>query len=188
MDLSPSDIERGTGMLVRELEKICDDSDEISDLPTAFEEWSLNKFAVGDKTEAMRVGGAHDIGIDFYSVHGNVFRIGQTKIPEKDWLEAHPTKIKQFGPSVVDDPRSAIAYLLDHDTKLKVNEDVRALYAQVAASIGMDDFAIEFYLIVFGKLNERARDQYQKLEQQYAADKRLRLRKFEIGDLIIDPA
>src|SRR5688572_15004242 len=114
MTMTPDDRQRGVELLVRELEEDYENDPEISDFHAAFEQWCLNKYTLGNPADAVRTGTSDDVrtgrkndaGIDFYSRSGNTFRTGQTKIPVRDYLEAHPTKVRSFGPGAVSDVRS----------------------------------------------------------------------------------
>ena len=186
MTISADDRQRGVDLLVRELEEDCENDPEISDFHAAFEKWCLTKFALGNPADAIRTGKSRDVGIDFYSFSGNTFRIGQTKIPAQDYLEAHASKVKSFGVNAVMDVRNALDYLLNRETKLRVNDQVQALYAQIEAARANDDFRIEFYLIVFGQLNERALADIEDVKRQYATNKHVSIRVLTIDELVSD--
>ena len=83
-------VERGTSLLLKHLDQLIEENPEISDIHDAFELFCMTKYSIGDANTCTRTGGKHDCGIDFYSKNNAAYHIAQCKIPEKNWLEAHP--------------------------------------------------------------------------------------------------
>jgi len=184
MELSQEDRERGTKMLVDQLEEMVESDPEISDIHIAFEHWCLRNYSIGNPEDSIRCGEKFDLGIDFYSKLDNWIRIGQAKIPERDYLEAHPTKVKSFGPLAVNDVANALDYLTNSETKLRANEMVKRLFAQVESIRDREDFRLEVFLVVFGKLNDRALVSFDEVRRKYESNKRIVIQKYEIDDLV----
>ena len=186
MPLDNKDLELGTELFVRRLEELIDSDPEISDIHSALEQYSANKYSLGNSASnhriGHRVGGKNEAGIDFYSQYERSYHVGQCKIPERDWLEANPTKPKLFGPSAVQDARSALRYLVG-DSDLKANEKVQQLYASVAADRDQEDFSLVVFIIVYGRLNPKARDACQELKDEYQT-KQVSVVLQEIDDLV----
>lgn len=128
------------------------------------------------------MGGKGDLGIDFYSQYEHSYRVGQCKIPEKDWLEANPTKVRPFGPGAIADVRDGLRYLMG-DSDLKPNEQVRQLYAQIEADKGHADFSLTFYVVIYGRLNQRGIDSFNEIKQQYES-KSIAIILQQIDDLV----
>lgn len=169
----------GLGLLTEHVEKLRESDPEIGDFHEAFEEYCAQKYRLGSSGITQRVGGSRDLGIDFFSVNNHEYHVGQCKIPERDWLNAHPDKVKQFNQHVVGDPRTALRYLLG-DASIKANDQVRYLYSLIAEDRKYDDFHLTFFLIVCGKLSERANDAFRKLESDHTNEKvRIVLRDVE---------
>ena len=166
MPLDDKDLERGTELFLLRLEEILDNEPEVSDIHGAFEFYCARRYSLGNSASNHRVGGKRDLGIDFYSQFDRSYHIGQCKIPEKDWLEANPTKPKLFGPSTIDDPRDALRYLMG-DSELKPNERVQQLYALLEGDRKHEDFSLTVFIVVYGRLNARGRDAFTELKQEY---------------------
>ena len=182
--MTPDDLERGTATIVDHLTKLQEGDPEISDLHDAFEIWCRDRYSLGDVSSAVRTGAKGDLGIDFYSVSDRAYCIGQCKVPERDYLEANPTKIRAFGTGAVSDPRSALAYLIKDDKKLKPNDAVKALYAQVVGDRGEEDFRLDYHLIMWGRLDKRGESAWAELIAEWEKDPRVRLHLHEIESLI----
>lgn len=182
MELNKEEISKGTALLLKHLDDIQENTPELGDFHAAFEHYCMTKYALGSSATTYRTAGTHDLGIDFYSTFDKTYHIGQCKIPEKDWLGAHPEKVKPFSQSAVDDPRDALAYLLG-DSKATANDRVKHLYSLIATDRRDDNFEIIFFLIVYGRLNERAQAAFDELKQQYEG-KNVRLILQEIDDLV----
>src|ERR1017187_8045229 len=150
MPLDDKDLERGTELFLLRLEEILDNEPEVSDIHGAFEFYCARRYSLGNSASNHRVGGKRDLGIDFYSQFDRSYHIGQCKIPEKDWLEANPTKPKLFGPSTIDDPRDALRYLMG-DSELKPNERVQQLYALLEGDRKHEDFSLTVFIVVYGR-------------------------------------
>jgi hypothetical protein len=170
MSLEPKDLERGTELFLRRLEEIVDAEPEVSDIHDAFEFYCAKKFSLGNSASNDRVGGKNDLGIDFYSQLEHSFHVGQCKIPERDYLEANPTKPKMFGTQAVGDVRDALRYLTG-ESDLKPNEGVRRLYALVENDRNNADFSITLFVVVFGRLNPRGLDAFNEFKQQFESGK-----------------
>lgn len=182
--LDQGELNRGTHLFVEHLERIIDENPEISDIHNAFEYFCMNKYSIGDPTECKRTGGKGDCGIDFYSSNGATYHIAQCKIPAQDWLEAHPEKTKSFGSQAVSDCRDALRFLLG-DSRLSANDEVRYLYGQVQTDRSKEDFSIVFFLLVFGRLNERADSDFKELVREYGSQN-VRLVLQQIDDIVDD--
>lgn len=182
--MDPNELERGTTALVDQLTKLQESDPEISDLHDAFEQWSRDRYSLGDASSAVRTGAGGDLGVDFYSVSNREYCVGQCKVPERDFLEANPTRIKSFGTSAVDDPRSALAYLLKDDKKLRPNEAVKALYAQIVGDREDENFRLDYHLVVWGRLNTRAQSAWDELKAEWDKAPHIRLHLHEIEELV----
>jgi hypothetical protein len=165
--LNQEDLERGTKLFVDHLVKLQEENVELSDLHEALEHFCMNKYSLGSSATTQKTGGKGDLGVDFYSVKDKKFHIGQCKIPDLEWLDANPGKVKSFGPSVLNDPKDALRYLLG-ESKLIPNEAVRHLYALVDRDRTKDEFSLVFFLVVFGRLDKRAVDGFEELKAQYS--------------------
>jgi len=171
MTLTQNEIGKGIELLTNNLEQLQDEEPEVGDFHQAFEVYCIRKYSLGTSaTTQHNPGGKHDLGIDYFLARQSKFHVGQCKIPEKDWLEANPEKIKLFGPAAINDPRDALRYLCG-DSQVTPNDRVRYLYSLVEASRSKEDFSLEFFLIVFGKLNPRAKDSFDELKDTYKTKK-----------------
>jgi len=166
MPLDEKELELGTELFLQRLEEIVDSEPEVSDIHDAFEFYCAKRYSLGNSASNHRVGGKDDLGVDFYSQSDHSYHVGQCKIPERDWLEANPTKPKLFGPSAIADPRDALRYLTG-DSDLKANERVQQLYALVEGDRSQDDFSLTMYLVVYGRLNSRGRESFNELKAEY---------------------
>jgi hypothetical protein len=164
--LTESDLHIGTELFLARLNEIVDSEFEVSDIHDAFEFYAMRKYSLGNSASNHVIGGAGDLGIDFYSQKDHVYHVGQCKIPEADWLEANPTKPKPFGAQALNDTRDALRYLLK-ESDSKPNEQVRRLYGLVHADIAAPDFRLVFYILVYGRLNKRAADGVSELKGEY---------------------
>jgi hypothetical protein len=182
MPLEPKDLERGTELFLRRLEEIVDAEPEVSDIHDAFEFYCARRYSLGNSGSNDRVGGKDDLGIDFYSQHEHSFHVGQCKIPERDYLEAHPEKHKIFGTQAVGDVRDALRYLTG-DSDLKPNERVRQLYAHIENDRNAEDFSLKLYVVVFGRLNQRGIEAFNELKGQYESS-RITVVLQQIEDLV----
>jgi hypothetical protein len=170
MALEPKDLERGTELFLRRLEEIVEAEPEVSDIHDAFEFYCAKRFSLGNSANNDRVGGKNDLGIDFYSQLDHSFHIGQCKIPQRDYLEAKPTKPRIFGAQAVSDIRDALRYLTG-DSDLKPNEQVQRLYSLVERDRACVDFSLTLFVVVFGRLNARALDAYNEFKEQFQSNK-----------------
>ena len=143
MKLDAKDRALGVKVFLQHLEGLIEKDPEITDLHNAFENYSMNKYSIGDNSLCQKTGKSGDCGIDFYSTNDLVYHIAQCKIPEKDWLESHPEKIKEFSHKPIDDARDALNYLFK-DSKYKANDLVKHLYAQVTSDKNWKVFALFF--------------------------------------------
>ena len=182
--LDPGEVQRGTELLLEHLERIREDNAEIGDTHDAFEVFCMNKYSIGDPAECMRTAGKGDLGIDFYSVRDATYHIAQCKIPEPGWLESHRAGVRKFGPKAVDDPRDALSFLLGN-SKAHANDKVRYLYGLVQGDRQRPDFALTVFLIVFGRLDQRAQAAFDELKTQYVAPG-IRLVLQQIDDIVDD--
>jgi len=180
----PQEVARGTHLFLEHLERLVDENPEISDVHDAFEVFCMNKYSIGDAATSIRTGGKNDRGIDFYSSNGRTYHVAQCKIPERDWLESHPEKMKLFGPAAVSDCRSALSFLLG-TAKAQANEQVRYLFAQIEGDKDREDFVLVFFLLVFGRLNNRAQGELAELRTSYDGTK-VRLVLQQMDDLVDD--
>ena len=160
----------GLSLLTKHVERLREADPEIGDFHEAFEEYCAQKYSLGSSGITQRVGGSRDLGIDFFSANNHQYHVGQCKILERDWLNAHPDKVKNFNQQVVGDPRSALSYLLG-DASIKPNDQVRHLFSLIAEDRKYDDFHLTFFLIVCGKLSERASVAFRQLESEYTNEK-----------------
>lgn len=184
MALEQHDIERGTHLFLEHLEKLIDENPEITNIHDAFEFFAMTKYSIGDATTCKRTGGKGDCGIDFFSSNNGTYHVAQCKIPTRDWLESHPEKVRPFGSNAVSDCRDALNFLLG-TTKLSANEDVRYLLGQIQSDKAREDFSLVFYLLVFGKLNERAEADFAELKKSFG-DSKVRLVLQQIDDIVDD--
>jgi hypothetical protein len=183
MTLTQDEIGKSKELLTENLKQLQDEEPEVGDFHQAFEVYCMRKYSLGTSATTQHItGGKHDLGIDFFSASEAKFHVGQCKIPEIDWLEANPGKIKPFGPSAINDPRDALRYLCG-DSKVIPNDRVRYLYSLVESSRNKEDFSIEFFLIVFGRLNERAKDEFDEPKNTYKT-KKANLHLVQLEDLL----
>jgi hypothetical protein len=180
--LDPEQLRGGVELLVKHLEELQSETPELGDFHAAFEHYCMLKYALGSAATTYRTAGQHDLGIDFYSTKERKYHVAQCKIPEKEWLESHPTKVRQFGPAALADPRTALGYLFG-EPKLRANESVKRLYALIESDRSHEDFQLVFFLIVFGRLNERAEAGFQELKTEYEACS-ARLVLLQVDDLV----
>lgn len=184
MVLERHEVQRGMHLFLEHLGKLIDDNPEISDIHDAFESFCMTKYSIGDQSTCTRSGGKHDCGIDFYSFANVTYHVAQCKIPTRDWLEAHPEKIRSFGSSAVSDCRDALNFLLG-TMKLQANEQVRYLFGQIQGDKTRDDFALVFFLLVFGRLKDRAEADFAELKKSFA-DQGVRLVLQQIDEIVDD--
>lgn len=119
-----------------------------------------------------------------YTSCGATYHIAQCKIPDRDWLEAHPEKTKSFGNQAISDCRDALRSLLGN-SRISANDEVRYLYGQIQTDRGKGDFSIVFFLLVVGRLNERADSDFRELAKEYASQN-VRLVLQQIDDIVDD--
>jgi len=170
MPLESKDLERGTKLFLLRLEEIVDAEPEVGDIHDAFELYCAKRYSLGNSASNDRLGGKGDLGIDFYSQHEHSFHVGQCKIPEKDYLEAHPEKLRLFGSQAVSDVRDALQYLTG-DSDLKPNERVQRLRALIENDRNCADFSLTLFVVVFGRLNLRGKSAFNDLKQQFESNK-----------------
>jgi hypothetical protein len=178
------EVNRGVELLLDHLEKLIDENSELSDIHDAFERFCMTKYAIGDGTTSTLTAGKYDCGIDFFSFSNATYHIGQCKIPERNWLEAHPEKIRGFGSQAVSDCRDALNFLIG-ESKIKANDQVRYLLGQIESDKNRDDFGIVFFLLVFGRLNERAQADFAELKQSFL-NRNVRLVLQQIDEIVDD--
>src|SRR5262245_32020943 len=133
-------IKLGTKLFINEIERLQNENPEFSDFADAFEEYCAKRFSLGTAATTQRTGGKYDVGIDFFSFAEKTYVIGQCKTPVPDWLEAHSFKPRTFGPSGVDDLRSALRFLVG-DSKLTANDRVKFLYSCIERDRGHEDLS-----------------------------------------------
>ena len=179
---SHDDLKEGTMLLVDHIAGLQEENPEIEDFHAAFEHYCSSKYSLGNSAMTEITGGKGDCGVDFYSTRDSAYHIGQCKIPDKEWLEANLGKTKVFGPEVIDDPRDGLRYLLK-DSKIQPNDRVRHLYALIVDDRFREDFALTFYLIVYGVLDKRAEDAFVELKQEYQ-QQNVRIILQQVEDLI----
>lgn len=182
MTLGQDELARGTELFTDHLEKLKEENPEIADFHEAFELFCQNKHSLGNSAITQKTGGKRDLGIDFYSTRDRKYHVGQCKIPDLDWLEANPGKVRRFGPSVVNDPRDALRYLFGESKQIP-NEAVRHLYGLIERDRTQDDFALTFFLIVYGRLDDRAKDGFDELVREYEKRK-IKLILHDVHDLV----
>jgi len=177
-------LQRGTELLVKHLDNMMNEDPEISDWSAAFENYAMSKFSLGNYATTVRVGGKGDLGIDFYSELDRKYHIGQCKIPARDYLEAHPEKIREFGPGskVIDDLSTALRYLLG-DSKLRANDRVKQLYGLIEADRSHQDLVLVCFLIVYGKLDARTNESFQELKAEWKKKQNVSIILQDIEDL-----
>lgn len=164
--LEPELLRRGTKLLVEKLQEIIDLDPEIMDIHGAFEAYCMLKYSLGNSADNHRVGGSNDLGIDFYSQADKVYRVGQCKIPAKDWLEANPEQTRLFGSQALSDTRDAIRYLLA-ESELKPNDAVQRLFGHIQGDRNKPEFSIKFLVIVYGRLKPRPKEEFLELQAEY---------------------
>ena len=181
MELDPNLIATGTQLLLKQLEELISQNPDLGSIHNAFQAFCTNRYSLGTSANTVESGGKDDLGIDFYSWRDRQYVVGQCKVPAQDYLEAHPDVPKPFGPSVTNDPSSALQYLFG-ESSAKANDRIKTLYAHVQADRNSDDFHLTFYLLVYGKLNQRARDAFEALKAEYAKKERVILQLRTIDD------
>lgn len=112
MELHPAILEKGTALLLKQLEELIVQNPDLGTIHNAFEAYCTNRYSLGSSANTVESGGKDDLGIDFYSWLDRNYVVGQCKVPAQDYLEANPAVPKLFGPSVVNDPRDALQYLI----------------------------------------------------------------------------
>jgi len=180
--LSEVDLKTGVHLFLNRLNEIVDSEPEVSDIHDAFEVYAMKKYSLGKSASDFAVGGTGDLGIDFYSHKDHVFHIGQCKIPEADYLEAHPEKPKTFGSQALSDTKDALRYLLGEST-LRPNDKVKRLFALIQDHKHDPDFAVAFYIVVYGRLSPRAKDEYHQVKTEYES-RRVSIRLVEMDSLV----
>jgi hypothetical protein len=116
MELDPAILEKGTDLLLKQLQELIAQSPDLGTIHNAFQAYSTNRYSLGSSANTVESGGKGDLGIDFYSSRDRRYVVGQCKVPAQDYLEANPSVPKIFGPSVVNDPRDALQYLFGEST------------------------------------------------------------------------
>ena len=180
--INDADVEKGVKLFLERLEEIVESEPEVADIHAAFESYCLNRYSLGNSATNQRVGGPRDLGIDFYSQRERVYQIGQCKFPDREWIEANPGKVRQFGPQALADARDALRYLFGV-SDLKANEKVQRLYALIQPDKSAADFHVNFFVIVFGRLNSRAADAFKELQDEYSS-RRVKLSLVEVESLV----
>jgi hypothetical protein len=97
MKFSNEDLQQGAESLRAHIEALREEDPELGDFHEAFEQYAAHKFSLGNTATTVRVGGKNQKGVDFYSTRDAEYAIGQCKIPDAQWLEANPDKIKTWG-------------------------------------------------------------------------------------------
>jgi hypothetical protein len=187
MPLEHQDIKRGTELLVEELDRLVTENPDIQDVHTAFGHFCMEKYSVGDFSGCPRnenTDGKGDCGVDFYSSNDATYVIGQCKFPDPGWFESHPTSIRKYDSSVVSDCRTVLEYLLG-DRKANANDKIRYLYGLIQTDRSQEDFNLTLYLIVFGRLDNRARAEFEELREGKNSEG-VRLVLEEIDNLVDD--
>lgn len=173
---------KGTTLFANYVDELLEENPEVGDFHGAFEQYCINKYSLGSGASNTRAGGKNDLGIDFFSVRDSTFNIGQCKIPARDWLEAHPAGIRRFGPQAVNDAGDALRYLLGQSDK-KPNDKVRYLRGLIETEHNKDDFEVNFFVLVYGKLNKRALENFMELKERYRL-KRVHLFLQQFNDIL----
>ena len=143
MELAPAVPEKGTELLLKQLEELIAQNPDLGSIHSAFEAYCTSRYSLGSSASTVECGGKDDLGIDFYSWRDRSYVIGQCKVRAHDYLEANPSVPRVFGPSAVSDPRDALQYLLG-ESGAKANDRVRALYAHIQTDRNSDDFLLLF--------------------------------------------
>lgn len=130
----------------------------------------MNKYSNGENSSCKRTGKNRDCGIDFYSYNDLDYIAAQCKIPEKDYLESHPEKVKVFGDGAISDARDALNYLFK-ESKVKPHDLIKHLFTLVESDKNKEGFNFVFFVIVFGRLNERAISAFEELKKEYSSFK-----------------
>ena len=172
MELASAILEKGTELLLKQLEELIAQNPDLGTIHNAFQAYCTNKYSLGSSASTVECGGKDDLGIDFYSWRDRSYVIGQCKVRAHDYLEANPSVPRVFGPSAVSDPRDALQYLLG-ESGAKANDRVRALYAHIQTDRNSDDFLLTIYLLVYGRLNQRARSAFEALKAEYSKKDRV---------------
>lgn len=165
---------RGTDLLVKQLEDLIAQNPDIENIHNAFQVFCTNRYSLGSAANTVEAGGKNDLGIDFYSYKDKQYVVGQCKVPALDYLSANAGKPKVFGPAVVNDPRSALLYLFG-DGAERANEKVKALYAHMQVDRQDESFSLNFFLLVYGRLNDRGHSAFEELKSEYEKDRRVRI-------------
>jgi hypothetical protein len=183
MQLDDLVLERGTQLLLKQLEEMIARNPDLGTIHNAFQEYCMNKYSLGSSANTVEGGGKDDLGIDFYSFRDRQYVVAQCKVPEQDYLQANATKPRLFGPKAVDDPRSALQYLIGN-ADAKANSRVKALYAHVQSDRASDDFSLAVYLLIYGRLNARGQDALTELKAQYESDRKVSIHLRTMDDFV----
>ncbi len=173
---------KGDHLLRQDLEELQATNPDLGNFHTAFEHYCMLKYGLGNSATNGRCGGKNDLGIDSFSAKEKSYHVIQCKIPDAEWLDANEGKVRVFGPQVIDDPRDTFRYLLG-DSSMNANDMVRHLYALVESDREDENFHITFFIIVYGRLNQRATDALTELRKMYESAK-VKIVLHELDDIV----
>jgi hypothetical protein len=165
-ELTPHELETGILRFMEYLNKMVEENPDFGDCHGAFEQYCLTRYGFGSDATNTRTGKKGDCGIDFFSAKEREYRIGQCKVPELDWLAANVGRARKFGVNAISDIRDSLGYLFG-DKKLNANDQVRHLYGLIQSDKSKDGFTFTAFLIVFGRLDTRATEDFRLLRDEY---------------------
>jgi hypothetical protein len=172
--------DRAIELLDRQIEELLDENPEIGDFREGFRMYCMGKYSLGSSATTISTAGKNDHGITFYSSRERTHHVVHCDVPEQDWLEANAGKVRSFGPTVVQEARGALEFLLDGSGF--GNEQLEDLRHMVGADRDQDDFELVFFLIVYGRLNDRAVAAFTQLKHDYEG-KSVRVLLQQVHDL-----
>ena len=172
---------KGIDLLERQIDELVRENPEVGDFREGFQLYCVGKYSLGTSASTISAAGKDDLGVAFYSGRDRTYHVVQCRVPERDWLEAHPGEVRSFGPAAIQDSRTALQYLLENSDKT-ANDQLQDLRARIGADRQQEDFELVFFLIVYGCLNERAKAAFTQLKLDYE-QKGVRLLLQQISDL-----
>lgn len=181
MPLATAEDAKGLDLLEHQIDELVRENPEVGDFREGFQVYCMGKYALGTSATTISAAGKDDLGLAFYSGRDRTYHVVQCVVPERDWLEAHPGEARSFGPSIVQESRTALQYLLENSDK-RANDRLQDLRARIAADRPQEDFELVFFLIVYGWLNDRAKAAFTQLKLDYE-QKGVRLVLQQIADL-----
>jgi hypothetical protein len=147
MQLGTIEDTKGIDLLERQIAELVRDNPEVGDFREGFQVYCMGKYSLGTSASTISASGKDDLGVAFYSGRDRTYHVVQCRVPERDWLEAHPGEMRSFGPAALQDSRTALQYLLESSDK-PANDRLQDLRARIGADCQQEDFELVFFIIV----------------------------------------